>query len=121
MNTKQLEQIEQQIEKIKAQLQEIGIMRPGALTQQYRNPKEHTRPFFQLSYTYRMKSRSEYIRPQFVADVSAQIENYKRFRALVDEWVDLGIQYSQLAMKLEAEQLDGAREITRGRRKKRTR
>jgi hypothetical protein len=94
-------------------------MRPGALTQQYRDPKERARPFFQLSYTYRMKSRSEYIRPQFVADVSAQIENYKRFRTLVDEWVALGIEYSRLAMKLDAEQLDKPKRAGRARKKAR--
>ncbi len=119
MNTKRLEQIEQQIKKIKVQLQQLGIMRPGALTQQYRNPKERTRPFFQLSYTYQMKSRSEYIRPQFVPEVSLQIENYKRFKMLVDEWVALGIEYSQLAMKLAAEQADGAEGTTRARKKRR--
>jgi hypothetical protein len=119
MNTKRLEPIEQQIEKIKVELQQVGILRPGSLTQQYRNPKEQTGAFYQLSYTYRMKSRSEYIRPQFVPEVRVQIENYKRFRELVDKWIELGIQYSQLAMKLEAKKLDGAKRTTRARRKDR--
>jgi hypothetical protein len=105
MENKTFFQIEKRIQTIKAQLQDIGPMRPGSLTKQYRNPKEGTGEFFQLSYTYKMKSKTEYVRPQFVGPVREQIRNYKIFKNLVEEWVALGIQYSQLSMKADIDRL----------------
>jgi len=107
MENKTLSQIKNEIETIKSQLMDIGDMRPGSLTKQYRNPKEQTGEFFQLSYTHKMKSRTEYVRPQFVAQLKQQIRNYKTFKKLIDKWVELGIQYSQLSMKAEIERLQG--------------
>ena len=40
MTDKSLLRIEKQIEKIKQKLLDIGEMRPGSLTKQYRNAKE---------------------------------------------------------------------------------
>jgi hypothetical protein len=106
MENKTLSRIENRIQVIKAQLHDIGPMRPGSLTQQYRNPKEGTGAFFQISYTYKMKSRTEYVRPQFVSQVREQIRNYKIFKNLVEEWVALGIQYCQLSMKAAIDRTD---------------
>jgi hypothetical protein len=39
MCDKRIKQIEEQILKIKQELTEIGEMRPGSLTRQYRDPK----------------------------------------------------------------------------------
>jgi hypothetical protein len=103
MENKTLSQIKNEIESIRAQLLDIDDMRPGSLTKQYRNPKEQTGQFFQISYTHQMKSRTEYVRPQFVQQVRRQIRNYKIFKKLVDRWVALGIQYSQLSMKADIE------------------
>jgi len=103
MENKTLFRIEKRIQTIKARLQDLGPMRPGSLTKQFRNPKEGTGEFFQISYTYKMKSRTEYVRPQFVGQVREQIRNYKIFKNLVEEWIALGIQYSQLSMKADVE------------------
>ena len=99
MSRKRPDQIEREIEKIKGQLQNIQVMRPGSLTRQYRNPQKQTGGFYQLSYTYRMKSKTEYVRPGFVKAIRKQIRDYKRFRGLVERWVALGIEYSRLSMK----------------------
>ena len=40
MSAKRIRQIERRIARIKETLQEIGPMRPGSLTRQYRDPKE---------------------------------------------------------------------------------
>jgi hypothetical protein len=101
---KSLQQIQDDIRAIKSQLQNIGDMRPGSLTTQYRNRKERTGAFYQISYTYKMKSKTEYVRPEFVEQISQQIQNYKEFKKLIEEWVALGIQYSQLSMKSEIKQ-----------------
>jgi hypothetical protein len=92
----QLRRTEEQIESVKRELLALGPMRPGSITQQYRLPREKKRPFYQISYTHRMKSRSEYLRPENLAAVRRETANFKRFRKLVDRWVDLALKLSQL-------------------------
>ena len=100
MHQKRLQIIENQIARIKIKLQSIGSMRPGSLTQQYKIPKDKVGPFYQLSYTHHMKSRTEYVRPQFVAETKKQIAAYKRFRKLTNTWVDLAIEHAKLTLEL---------------------
>lgn len=88
--------INEQIEQVKKQLQELGPMRPGSISRQYRDPQEKKRPFYQLSYTHKMKSRSEYVRPENLAAIRLETANYKRFRKLMDRWVELSLKLSQL-------------------------
>lgn len=97
---KRLAQIEQRIARVKAELQQIGEMRPGSLTRQYHNPKQKKGAYYQLSYTYEMKSRTEYVRALFVPDIRQQVTNFKRFRTLVQRWTDLAIRHSKLKMEL---------------------
>ena len=104
MTKKRLVQIERQIEEIKVELADMGEMRPGSLTRQYKDPETQSGPYYQLSYTLDMKSRTEYIRREFVSDIRRQISNYKRFRKLSGKWVKLGIEHSRLAMKLARDQ-----------------
>ena len=100
MTNRRLAQIERRIEKIKAELAGMGEMRPGSLTKQYKDPASGSGPYYQLSYTLDMKSRSEYIRSECVSDIRRQIRNYKRFKTLCGEWIALSIEHSRLAMKL---------------------
>ena len=95
--------LDQQIERIKRELQNVGPMRPGSLTKQYRLPQQQVGPFYQLSYTHQMKGHTRYVRPQFVSEVSQQIGQYKKFKNLTSRWVTLAIVRSQLAMKLAVE------------------
>ena len=94
--SKTCEKLTKQIETVKRQLLELGPMRPGAISRQYRKPKEKKRPFYQISYTHKMKSRSEYLRAENLAAVRLETANFKRFRKLVDRWVDLALKLSQL-------------------------
>ena len=103
MSKKRLRQIERRTIRIKQELQKIGSMRPGSLTKQYKDPKNKGGPFWQLSYTRAMKSRTDYIRRDCVVDIRKQIAAYKRFKSLTDEWVDLSIESSKLTMKLDKE------------------
>ena len=84
------------IQNIKNQLQNLGLMRPGTLTRQYRDPKKKIGPFYQLSYTYHMKSRTEYVRPAFIPKIQKQIVNFKRFKKLIQQWIDLALKLSKL-------------------------
>ena len=95
-----LNAIEEEIQRIKQQLLSIGEMRPGSLTVQYRRPKEKQHAFNQLSYTHNMKSRSCYIRKEFVGDLKRQIKAYKLFKSLTKRWVDLAIRHSKLKIDL---------------------
>jgi hypothetical protein len=95
----QLKQVEKQIEKIKQKLLVLGPIRPGSLTKQYRLPEEKKRPFYQLSYTYHMRSRSEYVRPEDVAAIRKETVNFKRFKGLIDKWVELELAASQLRIR----------------------
>jgi Family of unknown function (DUF6788) len=101
MTNKKLVQIEKRIKKIKSEIMLIDDMRPGSLTMQYKDPKKKIGGYYQISYTLNMKSKTEYVRKGCVDEVRQQIVNYKRFKALTEEWVALGIEHSKLAMKLE--------------------
>ena len=100
MSETRIQQIERRIDRIKEALQKIGPMRPGSLTRQYKDRKNKTGAFWQISYTRQMKSRTEYVRKEWVADIRKQIATHKRFKRLIDQWVDLSIEHSQLIMKL---------------------
>jgi len=100
MKNKRSRQIEQRIDRIKENLGEIGPMRPGTLTRQYKNPKEASGPYWQISYTRNMKSRTEYVRRDCVADIRKEVLTYKRFKRLVDQWIDLSIERSKLDMQI---------------------
>jgi hypothetical protein len=99
MNEKRIQQIERKIARIKESLQKIGPMRPGSLTRQYRDPERKKGPYWQISYTRHMKSRTEYVRKEWVAELRRQIATHKRFRSLIEQWSDLSIEHSQLTVR----------------------
>ena len=95
-----LKQIEKRIDRIQSELVKIDAMRPGSLTRQYKDPKKQTGAYYQLSYTLDMRSRTEYIRKEWVREIRRQIKQYKRYKQLNAEWVSLSIEHSKLSMKL---------------------
>ncbi|MDA9981748.1 hypothetical protein N9H39_03225 [Gammaproteobacteria bacterium] len=99
-----LKQIEKRIDRIQSELIKIDAMRPGSLTRQYKDPKKQTGAYYQLSYTLDMRSRTEYIRKEWVSEIRRQIKQYKRYKQLNAEWVSLSIERSKLSMKLERTQ-----------------
>ena len=107
MGQKTLSRIERRIARIKEALAKIGPLRPGSLTRQYKDPKEKSGPYWQISYTRAMKSRTEYVRQECVADIRKQITAYKRFKNLIEEWIDLGIEASKLNMLINKKKGSG--------------
>ncbi len=114
MNT-DLRRHEKRIAAIKRELQKIGDMRPGSLSRQFNtcgnpkcrckdpeDPRRHG-PYFQLKYTRKGKSRTEFVRREQVEDIRRQLSNYARFRDLTEEWVDLSIEIARLRKKDAAE------------------
>jgi hypothetical protein len=100
MTDKRLAQIANRIEKIKAALVALEPMRPGSLTRQHKDPRSQSGPYYQLSYTRDMKSRTDYIPRHCVREVRRLIGNYRRFKALTTEWVDLSIEQGRLKIRL---------------------
>ena len=107
MSKKRIRHIERRIARIKEALGQIGPMRPGSLTRQYRNPKERVGAYWQISYTRQMKSHTEYVRPEWEADIRKQIANYKQFTRLVEQWIALGIECSKLRMQIAKQERSG--------------
>ncbi len=99
MTTQRLAKIEREIEGIKDQIAEIGIVRPGSLTRQYKDPQNKKGAYYQISYTHRMKSKTQYVRADSLAEVRREIRDYNKLKKLIERWVALGIEYSALSMR----------------------
>jgi len=95
---------ERRIKEIKRELSEIESIHPGSVSEQYnicgtpgcrckdpKNPQKHG-PYYQLSYGWRGKSSSLFVRAERVALMKEKVSNYKRMQALVKEWVDLAME-----------------------------
>jgi hypothetical protein len=91
----------------------MGEMRPGSLSMQYnvcgnpscrckdkKNPKKHG-PYYQLSYTHKGKSTTEFVKAEKVDEVRQQIKNFRELKKLTDEWVDLSVKIAKLRKKEE--------------------
>jgi len=102
--------IEKRIEKIKDQILEIQSMRPGKLSKQYnicgnptckckdqKKPKKHG-PYFNLSYTFDGKSKTQFIRPEFSREIEQENKNYIKFKKLTRMWISLSIEKSNLIL-----------------------
>lgn len=100
-------EIEHRIAAIKRALSGLGPVRPGSISRQYNvcgnptcrckaDPSQRHGPYYQLSYTHQRKSSSEFVREQDLSEVQRHLHNYARLRALVDEWIGLGIEQARL-------------------------
>lgn len=95
MSNKGITELEKEIQAVKSRLMDIGAMRPGTLTQQYKDRKNQTGGYYQLSYTREMKSRTEYVRAAHVSCLQEEVAEYKKWRELIERWVDLSIDLSR--------------------------
>ena len=99
MSKKQIKTIESKIEKLQIELQDIGPMRPGSLGQQYKARATKTGPFWQLNYTHKMKTHTEYVRPALLSQIREETKEYKRFRKLIEKWIAMAIELSILKVQ----------------------
>lgn len=90
-----------QAEKARTKLANIGAMRPGKLTQQYKDSKEKTGGYWQLNYTYQMKSRTEYVRPESLPRIRQETATFKRFKELIDALIDLELRISTIRSAMD--------------------
>ena len=100
-------QLEQEIRAVKEELAGLGDLRPGSLSTQYNvcgNPKckckadppQKHGPYYQVSFTRKGKGSSKFVREEDLPVVQEQLETYVRMKNLVDRWVELSIELSNL-------------------------
>lgn len=94
-----LETLDSQIRQTQQALAALGPMRPGTLSRQYRRPQERLGAYYQISYTFQMRSRTEYVRPQEVAQLRRELAEYKHYKRLSARWVALSLQRAKLRVK----------------------
>jgi len=96
-------ELEKRIDEVRTELAALGPVHPGSISKQYNvcgqagcrckdpeNPKKHG-PYYQLSYTWRGKSTTRFIRAERLEDMQRKVTNHKRLRELTKEWIDLSV------------------------------
>jgi hypothetical protein len=102
--------LQQRIDKIKQEITALGDLRPGALSQQYNvcgspgcqckaTPPAKHGPYYQISIKRHGKSTTQFVREQDLAEVQTQLDNYRRLRELVDEWITVSSEISRLRIQ----------------------
>ncbi|MHB1743465.1 MAG: DUF6788 family protein [Acidobacteriaceae bacterium] len=110
MDAKQEAQIERQIEKVKRDLAALGDLRPGSLSTQYNvcgspgcrckaTPPEKHGPYYQISFSRKGKSSTKFVRKEDLPAIRKQLKNYENMKMLVDRWIDLATELSNLRLK----------------------
>lgn len=94
-----LKKNERRISKIKQEISALERFRSGSLTKQYKKPKDKAGAYYQLSYTYKMKSKTEYIKEKSVEETRKQIKEYKKFKRLIEELIDLEMESCKIIVK----------------------
>jgi len=104
--------LQREIERIKKELVELGDLRPGSLSKQYNvcgkpacrckaSPPVKHGPYYQVSYTRKGRSGSKFVRREQITRVRQQLKNYTKLRALVDRWIEAGVELSNLRLEEE--------------------
>lgn len=103
-------QIERRIEKVKRDLAALGDLRPGSLSTQYNvcgspgcrckaTPPEKHGPYYQISFSRKGKSSTKFVRKEDLPAIRKQLKNYENMKMLVDRWIDLATELSNLRLK----------------------
>jgi hypothetical protein len=102
--------LEDRIQSIKHEIAALGDLRPGALSLQYNicgspscrckaDPPIKHGPYPQISFTGHGKSTTQFVGEDDVEEVRRQLENDRRLRDLVDEWIGLALELSRLRLR----------------------
>ena len=107
--TKTEQELDREIKRIKRQIVQLGDLRPGTLSRQYNvcgtpgcrckaSPPQKHGPYYQLSLTRKGKSKTRFVRGEEVSSIQKQLQNYTKLRELVDRWIDLATERSDLIL-----------------------
>ena len=99
--------LEAEIDDIRRNLVALGPIHPGSVSLQYQtcgnpncrclrkdNPERHG-PYAKLTYVYRGRNVSRFVRAGYVEALSPRLAMFKEFRRLIDRWIALSIQIGQ--------------------------
>jgi hypothetical protein len=100
MTTKKIEMLNLKIEAIKKDLVHIGNMRPGSVTEQFKKRGEKKWAYWQISYTQNKRSKTEYLKDEFVEQIKNEVLEYKKFKLLMEKLVEMNISLSKEKIKL---------------------
>ena len=99
-----------QIRGVKRALAQLEVLRPGSLSRQFTvcgspgcrckaaPPHKHG-PYYHLSYTRNGKGGTRSISKANLPAVRAALANYARLKRLVDRWIDLATELSDLEIE----------------------
>ena len=98
-----------QIKRVKWQLAALCDLRLGSLSTQSNvsgtpgcrckaTPLEKHGPYYQVSFTRKGKSSSKFVRTENLAEVRRELKNYDTMKLLVDQWIDLVTELSNLRL-----------------------
>jgi len=102
--------LQARIQSIKGEIAALDDLRPGALSLQYNicgnpscrckaDPPVKHGPYPQISFSWHGKSTTQFVREEDIDEVRQQLENYRRLRDLVDEWIGLALELSRLRLR----------------------
>ncbi len=90
-----METLLKKISATKNELIAIGDMRPGSVTKQFHKRGDKKWPYWQISYTQNKRSKTEYLKDEFVEKIQAEVATYKKFKKLVEKLVNLNVEISK--------------------------
>ena len=102
-------QLEIEIGKAKEELAGLGNLRPGSLSTQFNvcgtpgckckaDPPQKHGPYYQVSFTRKGKHSTKFVKEQDLPAIREQLSNYERMKELVDRWIDLSTELSNLRL-----------------------
>jgi hypothetical protein len=113
LNTVKIKSLGVRINRTKQKINEIGEMRPGSISKQYNvcgtpncrckdknNPVKHG-PYYQLNYTHRGKSKTEFVKKEKLTETKMQIKNFAKMKDLIAIWTDLSLEIAQIRRVLD--------------------
>ena len=103
-----------QIAAIKRELVQLEELRPGSLSRQYNvcgspgcrckaTPPHKHGPYYHLSYTRKGKGGTRSVNRADLPLIRTHLATYARLRALVDRWIDLASELSDLTLQAQHE------------------
>jgi hypothetical protein len=109
METNRESQLEVEIRKVKEDLAGIGDLRPGSLSTQYNvcgsanckckaDPPQKHGPYYQVSFTRKGKGSTKFVKEQDLPAIREQLRNYERMKELMDRWIELSMELSNLRL-----------------------
>jgi hypothetical protein len=110
-----LQVLEGRVRRIKAELNRLGELRPGALSEQYNvcgkpacrckaTPPTKHGPYYQLSWSRNGKSTTRFVRRPELPAVRGQIKAYQRLQQLVEAWIAASVEICEIRRQMTREE-----------------